>query len=444
MKTTLPCLLLLLLFAPVVSFARPQEDDPILDSAEEALEAGRLTEAEGILSGPIQRAEQNEPHSPKLADYLEELSQVQHKRGKFDEAIASRKSAQEIMLDVYGPTSSETELNTRELGELYREQRKTEDAEPYLKQALEIARANPKIPDLERLLVLELLADVYENEKRWTEAEQLLLETKQACTEANKHYGPCLMMPQDLALVYRNEGKIEESDQLLSQGTFAPAQEERLDVQAQRYQENGQYAAAEDARRRAISWVEENEGKLEDPQRQASLANEYRSLGQVLEKQGRVDEAEKAYITSIEFEEQGISPHGLKFPEGSSAFDLLDFDDLLDLCRAQKRLSDVEPVIQHAIELLEKLLGPQDESLVGALVTLAGLYQEEGEDEPAKYALAVPLYDRALQIRRSTPDNHPPLDDVVSSYVDLLHKMHQDAKAADVESRFAATEKVPE
>lgn len=67
------------------------------------------------------------------------------------------------------------------------------------------------------------------------------------------------------------------------------------------------------------------------------------------------------------------------------------------------RFAEAEPLFAHALEIKEKLLGPDHPSTATSLNNLAELYESQG-----KYNQAVPLYKRALKIRENVlgPD-HP-------------------------------------
>ena len=47
------------------------------------------------------------------------------------------------------------------------------------------------------------------------------------------------------------------------------------------------------------------------------------------------------------------------------------------------------------LEIQEKSLGERHSAVVQTLTTLAGIYEEEGKNDETKYALALPLYERA-------------------------------------------------
>ena len=56
--------------------------DPIVRSTADALRAGRVTDAEKILTDAIHDLEQSEPQSPRLANYLQRLANVEARLGR--------------------------------------------------------------------------------------------------------------------------------------------------------------------------------------------------------------------------------------------------------------------------------------------------------------------------------------------------------------------------
>ena len=66
------------------------------------------------------------------------------------------------------------------------------------------------------------------------------------------------------------------------------------------------------------------------------------------------------------------------------------------------------------------------------------MYKEEG-----KYAEARSLYERAVKIEEANlgPNNSRSLS-ILSAYADLLVKMHDDARAAEIQARINEIEKM--
>src|SRR6202022_2442117 len=84
--------------------------------------------------------------------------------------------------------------------------------------------------------------------------------------------------------------------------------------------------------------------------------------------------------------------------ESPMAVGSVNLSGLMDLYRQQGRLSELEPIIQHALELQEKFLGESSTNVARTLATLADLYKEEG-----KNAQAEPLHERGKRIDAANP-----------------------------------------
>ena len=69
-------------------------------------------------------------------------------------------------------------------------------------------------------------------------------------------------------------------------------------------------------------------------------------------------------------------------------------DNLGDLYRAMGKYAKAEPLLQEALRIYRKVLGPEHPDTVTSLDNLAGLYWTMGE-----YAKAEPLFQEALRIR---------------------------------------------
>jgi tetratricopeptide (TPR) repeat protein len=116
---------------------------------------------------------------------------------------------------------------------------------------------------------------------------------------------------------------------------------------------------------------------------------------------------------------------------------MLNFQYLLDLYRKEGRLTDAERVVQRVLEIQERSLG-RHRVVVQTLMTLAGLYEEEGKNAEANYSQALSFYQRALAIQEvNLGPSHPEVFYLLSKCADLLLKLHDDAKAAEVRARMA-------
>jgi tetratricopeptide (TPR) repeat protein len=231
--------------------------------------------------------------------------------------------------------------------------------------------------------------------------------------------------------LYRGEGRTAEAEKQPLVEMGMPTELASLDGTAAQYEKDGLYVEAEVTYRRAVAWLEAHQilstGIGLGPDWRAER---YNRIGGVLEKQGRNDQAEAVYKAAIELLETA-DPNE---PENVANF---DFRPLLGLYRTEGRVGDIGPIIKNALRIQETRLGERSPRVVQTLLTLADVYQEEAKNNDTKYAEAQPLYERALDIQQfAVGPEQPQLLLVLNPYCNLLRKMHQDAKAAEIQSRI--------
>jgi hypothetical protein len=436
-------LLLLAVASSYVCFAqsgRPAPD-PTQLSVTQAIREGRITDAEKLLTDAIRELEQSDPQSLRLATYLKELSGFLDRRGRHTEALGLSERASEIERNAYGPSDLRLapELTTQALRAQAAGDNR--EAEQLLNQALEIVHAN--VTKLNSGFNVDLAAGVYGSfaifyisEHRWADAEKMIQEEAKLCNFFQEPYragyANCGSLNERLAQVYRAEGRTVDAGRL-PQDDGEPPELAAFNRVAEKYQNDGLYPSAEETYNRAIALAERMEA---DPQNRYGglIVREMNSLGQLFEKEGFKDRAERTYASALEVDEKLAGPQ-----RGHTGYALgLDPHYLLELYRREGRLKDAEPLLQRVLEIQERSLGERHRAVVQTLMMLAGIYEEEGKNDQAKYAQALPLYERALAIQQVNlgPD-HPELLGLLGQYADLLLKLHDDAKAAEVRARMA-------
>jgi tetratricopeptide (TPR) repeat protein len=399
--------------------------DPVQTAETKAMREGRWADAEKILVDAIQGLEQTQPNSPKLAEYLTRLSLVLMQKQHYADAIAVSRRALEVDKNAFGPGDIHVASDLGWIAGMLGQQGQSDQAEQLFKQAVDIVRLNPNTDELttdRKVLILSGLWYRYISQKRWVEAEPLILDGVNLCKSMRLPPPPCDSAQDNLSQVYEGEGRAAEADmQPHDQGL--PSEVAQLNHTAQKHEKDGAYAQAEDAYKRAIAWVEKNpSNEFHD-----LLALELDLLGPVLQKQGLNEQAENAYIRAIEWKEDAAASK----PPGSFGIQSFDFSGLLSLYRTEGRLRDMEPIIRHAIEIQEQFLGPRESHLVQTLLTLADVYQEDSIDAK-QLAQAEALYARALDIQQEKlGHDHAELLPTLTSYVSLLRKVRKDSKAAE-------------
>jgi Tetratricopeptide repeat len=112
---------------------------------------------------------------------------------------------------------------------------------------------------------------------------------------------------------------------------------------------------------------------------------------------------------------------------------------LVNLYRNEGRLQDAERVVQHALDIQVASLGERHRAVVQTLTMLADIYEAEGNNDPAKLAQAATTYERAIAIQETNlGSGDPGLLPLLQKCADLLQKLHEDAKTAEVKSKIAA------
>ncbi len=396
---------------------------------------GRMVEAEKILTDAIHQLEETEPNNPKLADYLMRESLVLMDKQDFAGAIAVSRRALEIDRNAFGNTDIRVASDLAWVAGLLRRHGKLD--EELLKQALDLVRLNSGKDEVtidRKVIILNDVWELYISQQRWPEAERLIREVLAFCK--SMHFPPpaCDSATRSLGKVYEGEGRATEDEKLPGENRFIPAEVAVLNYTAQKFEKDGAYAQAEGSYERAIAWIEKNPAT----QFPELLSLELDSLGQVWEKQGLNARAENAYLRAIEWKEKAAALDSTGFV----TIQYFNFSGLLNLYREERRLSDIEPVIRHALEVQEQYLGPRDGHLAQTLATLADVYQEDEKSDEENYAKAEALYIRALDIQQEHlgPD-HPGLLPTLTGYMNLLRKLHEDAKAAELQLRINLIEK---
>jgi len=415
--------------------------DPTLRAFTQATRDGRLTDAEKILTDAIHDLEQSDPQNPRLATYLLRLSTVLVRRGDRPEADALMERAYEIDRKAYGPADMRITLDLIQQAFFSQSSGDDAKAERLLNDALVVVRSNSANLNSQSNIglaagVVGSLAILYMHEHRWIEAEPMLKEEAKLCGLIEEPYragyADCGHLAKSFAEVSDAEGKTADTSQLPHVGDF-PQELEGLNKAGKQFETDGLYPSSEDAYNRAIALAEKLEA---DPQNRYGglIVAEMNFLGQVYEKEGLKDRAERTYLNALEIDENKAGPD---LGHTVYAVTLAPFY-LVDLYRSEGRLSDAESLLQRVLEIQVRSLGERNRAVVQTLTTLALVYVEEGKADETKYALAQPLYERALA---SQEVNLGPQDrgllPLLEEYAELLVKLHNDSKAAEVRARMA-------
>ncbi len=432
------------LLSAAVCFAQNDRPgpDPVQRAVTQARNAGRLEDAEKLLRDAIQDLQERDPKSPRLSSYLKQLSSLAGRRGDKAEAAALLQQAYELDVSAFGARDLRTTVDIGNMAWGAHGAGDDQRAEQLFNQALEIVHSNE--PNLRTVndagLAAGLVGTVlsyYTVEKRWVEAEGLMPEETKLCemipAEFRGGYGNCGNLPGLLAEIYRGEGRAVEGGEF--RNPVFPADLEALNASAGKFMDDGLYPSAEEAYSSAIALARKLDADPQSRFNGSLTIREIELLGQLYEKEGAKDKAEQTYLSvqAMNEERAGTEPGKMGFVTA------LNPVSLISLYQNEGRFRDAEMVLAHVIELQVKYLGEKHRAVVNTLTTLAGVYEQEGQKDPAQYGQARATYERALSIQASMVGaQHPQLLPLLRQYAQLLGTMHDTAKAAEVQKRIDA------
>jgi tetratricopeptide (TPR) repeat protein len=433
--------LLIILLPPVArSQTSSLRNDPVFQAARKAQQEGRIADAEKILNDRIHAIEQSQPDSPELVPYLNMLSSFYSMKQQFPEAQTINERVLEIDRAAYGPSDYRTLRDIVNVASFLGPDKK-DQVEQLYKQALDLARQNPRTPPGTAAEILAHFAMFYESEKRWYDAQPLAEQGMKICNSVALPPGlggPCEPLQRTLTNIYNHEGRTVEGEKVADSAPSGmdaglPPELVVLHKKAKQSEKDGLYPDAEFTYRQAVAYIEthpEWDGGSMPVNLTGFLSTEYNSLGHVLELEGRNDLAEESYKTAIASRE--VTAAAIHVPLRS-----FDFSALTSLLQKEGRASEMEPFFQHALELQEKSVGESSINVAQTLVKFGDLYKGEG-----KFSEAEPLYERALNIYEANLGLFDRQDvRALLPYVDLLHKLHQDVKAAEIQAWINMIEK---
>ncbi len=124
-----------------------------------------------------------------------------------------------------------------------------------------------------------------------------------------------------------------------------------------------------------------------------------------------------------------IEQHKFTFPEAAQLLGQVGW-----YLREHALYTQAEALLQQALAIIEKVLGPDHPDTARTLGNLAGLYEAQGKHEQAE-----PLYQRALAIKEKVLDpDHPSIANILENYAGLLRQMQRNEEAARLEQRAQA------
>jgi tetratricopeptide (TPR) repeat protein/CHAT domain-containing protein len=309
------------------------------------------------------------------------------------------------------------------LGSIYWRQGRHPEAEPLLKQALEIRRRILGHEDAHVAESLNNLGLLYYEQGRYPEAEPLLkraLEIKRKVL--SREHPRVATTLHNLALLYHDQARYVEADLLYRQaleikrkvrGDEHPDVATTLGSLGSLYATQGRYVEAERLLKEALE-IARNVLRNEHPAVAIALGN----LAFLYRAQGRYAEAEPLLKQSLKIRRKVL---GHDHPGVA-----LGLNNLGVLCEVQGRYGEAEPLLKQALEIRRKVLGDEHPELADTLDNLAVSYAHQG-----RYAEAEPLHKQALEIRRKVLGGEHP--DVGASLNNLAFLYDRQGRYAESE-----------
>ena len=324
------------------------------------------------------------PQHPDVAVSLNNLANLYHAQRKYDEAEPLLRRALAIKERALGPQHLRVATSLGSLAELYHNQGRYDEAEPFFRRALAVweKALGPEHPNV--ATELNNLAGLYYDQGKYAAAEPLY---QRALGILEKVRGPehpdVATSLGNLALLYDSQGKSDEAEPLFRRalavwekalGPEHPDLIARLNKLAWLYFHQGKYGEAESLLRRSLGILEKVWGP-EHPDLTTTLDN----LALVYVRERKYGEAELLFSRSATILESALAQSDVA----------TSLDNLATLFR-------------RALEIREKVFGPEDPGVVASLDGLAVAYAKQG-----KYGEAEPLFCRGLAIREKVlgPEN---------------------------------------
>jgi len=428
-------------------FAQNERADPnaLQRAITKARNDGRFVDAENLLRDGIQKLEEENPQNPQISTYLKELAPLVARREGEAAYGPLVERAYAIDRAAFGASDLRVANDLTLLASSSDRAGNNREAERQFEDAVSIVRS--KEADLRWNAGAGLAAGIlgaavtfYIEEKKWVDAEVLMPEEVRLCNmvpdEFRGGFGLCERTAETAAEIYRGEGRAVQVEEGRPR-TGLPPELVALNQTAEKYLNDGLYPAAEETYKQAIELA----GRMDsDHDHYGALRIvEMDQLGQLFEREGSKDQAEKSYLGALEIGEREARS-GSNHP--SFAISLLPFS-LIYLYKNEGRLRDAEAVVQGVLEIQVASLGERHRATVDTLGELADIREQEGLQEPAKLAEAKATYERAIAMKGANfGPNDPSLIKLLEKYASLLSRLNEDAKAAEVTARIASIQAI--
>ncbi len=318
--------------------------------------------------------------------------------GDYPKAIAATEKALALARKAFGDRDRHTLTTLNNLANLYQDQRRYSEAEPLLQEALQAKREIFGSRDPSTMIGLNNLATLYQAEARYGEAEPLLREALQISRDMPRDRRLVYVL-HNLADVYYAQGDYSRAEPLYQEalqtsrevlGPRDPITLSSLNTLANNYQRQGLYGQAEPLYKEALQARRELLGPR-DPETLTSLNN----LAALYQGEGRYGEAEPLYQEALQAQLETL---GLRHPDT-----LIGLNNLATLYIAQGRYGAAEPLLREGLQAMRDVLGPRNPDTLVSIDHLGDVYRLQD-----KYGEADSLYQEALKTSREVLGPHHP------------------------------------
>jgi tetratricopeptide (TPR) repeat protein len=346
----------------------------------------------------ISQREAEGKQDASLATFYTLLAKAYKKDKQIDLAIATWQKTIALQQDLNPSLDLAHSLN--ELGILYSQQEKYNQAEPLFKQALALGQELLGEHDPDIAFSLNNLAELYRNQRRYEEAEPLF---KQALAIRQKllgdHHSDVPRILNNLAELYRNQRRYEEAEPLFKQalairqkllGDHHSDVPRILNNLAKMYSLQRRYKEVEPLLKQALAVRQKLLGD-----HHSDVASSLINLAEFYGKQRRYEEAEPLFKQALSIRQKLLGDHHSDVA--------MSLTNLAILYSSQERYEEAESLHKQALAMKQKLLGDQHPDVANKLFNLADLYHTmERNSESLK------LMHRVILIYKQTfGSNHP-------------------------------------
>ncbi len=370
----------------------------------------------------------DEPAPERLTWLLGQLSVLLNTKALHAQAEPLMRQALEIDEASYGTEHPDVALRLNNLAQLLQTTNRLAEAEPLLVRVVKILENQGREPYPNYSGALNNLAQLLQDTNRLAEAEPLM---RCALQIEEASYGPAhpdvAIRLNNLATLLQATNRLAEAEPLIrralqideaSYGTEHPNVATDLNNLAQLLKGTNRLAEAEPLIRRALQIDEASYG-MEHP----NVARDLNNIAGLLHATNRLAEAEPLMVRVVTIFEFAF---GMEHPKVATAL-----NNLAQLLKATNRLAEAEPLMRRVLKIYEASYGPEHPDVATALNNLAMLLQATN-----RLAEAEPLMRRALKIDEgSHGPEHPKVALRLNNLAGLLQATNRLAEAEPLMSR---------